>query len=137
MVLSGWALDRVGTPRLIVFMYLPAVLAFLVFGLGQGTGGLILGFALFGLTSGANSTLPNAFWAEFYGTGSIGSIKAMAAAVMVLGSAIGPGLTGWGIDAGLSLETQYIAVAVYFLLSSALLFIGVRKAAQRLPLRTA
>ena len=133
MVFSGWALDRIGTPRLIVFMYLPAALAFLVFGLGQGTGGLLLGFALFGLTSGANSTLPNAFWAEFYGTSSIGSIKAMAAAVMVLGSAIGPGLTGWGIDAGISLETQYIAVAFYFLCSSTLLFFGVRKAATLLP----
>lgn len=137
MVLSGWALDRIGTPRLIVFMYLPAVLAFLVFGLGQGTGGLVLGFALFGLTSGANSTLPNAFWAEFYGTASIGSIKAMAAAVMVLGSAIGPGLTGWGIDAGISLEAQYVAVAVYFSCASALLFFGVRKATQLLPPREA
>ena len=135
MVLSGWALDRFGTPRLIVFMYLPAVAAFLVFGLGTGTGGLLLGFVLFGLTSGANATLPNAFWAEFYGTGSIGAIKAMAAAVMVLGSAIGPGLTGWAIDAGIGLEAQYTAVSVYFLGATALLFFGVRKAATLLPPR--
>ena len=133
MVLSGWALDRVGTPRLIVYMYLPAVAAFLVFGLSSGASGLLLGFVLFGLTSGANSTLPNAFWAEFYGTASIGSIKAMAAAIMVLGSAIGPGLTGWAIDAGIGLEAQYVAVAAYFLCSSALLFFGVRKAAALLP----
>jgi hypothetical protein len=61
----------------------------------------------------------------------------MAAAVMVLGSAIGPGLTGWGIDAGISLEAQYVAVAVYFSCASALLFFGVRKATQLLPPREA
>ena len=52
---------------------------------------LILGFVFLALTTGANSTLPNAFWAEFYGTAHMGSIKAMAAAIMVFGSAIGPG----------------------------------------------
>ena len=42
--------------------------------------------------------MASAFWAEFYGTRHIGAIKAMAAALMVFGSAIGPGLTGALID---------------------------------------
>lgn len=133
MIAAGWALDKWGTPRLIPFMHVPAIAAFLVFGLTSGPMGLMLGFILFGITSGAHSTLPNAFWAEFFGTAHIGSIKALAAAIMVLGSAIGPGLTGWGIDAGIGLEAQYVAVALYFLLSSTLMWAGVRKAAQQLP----
>lgn len=133
MILSGWALDLLGTHRLIPFIHIPAVLAFLVFGTSTSTLGLAFGFALFGIASGAHSTMPNAFWADVYGTASIGSIKAMAAAVMVLGSAIGPGLTGWLIDFGLSLETQYILVAGYFMASSLIMWLGVRKAARLLP----
>ncbi|MBU2980347.1 MFS transporter [Lentibacter algarum] len=133
MLLTGWALDRIGTARLIPFMHLPAVLAFVVFALAGGPWGLLLGFVLFGMSSGAHSTLPSAFWAEFYGTAHIGSIKALAAAIMVLGSAIGPGITGWGIDAGIGLETQYLAVALYFIGSSLLMWIGVRRAAVDLP----
>ena len=77
--------------------------------------------------------MPNAFWAEFYGTAHIGAIKALAAAVMVLGSAIGPGLTGVLIDIGIDLGPQYIGVAAYFTLSTALLLWGVRRAATSLP----
>ncbi len=132
MIVSGWALDRFGTPRIIPFMHLPAIAAFVVFALASGPTGLFVGFILFGLTSGAHSTLPNAFWAEFYGAAHIGSIKALTTAVMVLGSAIGPGLTGWGIDAGIGLEAQYLCVALYFVLSSIIMWLGVRRAAPML-----
>ena len=79
------------------------------------------------MTSGANATLPNAFWAEFYGTQHLGAIKAMAAAVMVLGSAIGPGITGVLIDAGIALDTQYLWIAGFFLLCSLSMLIGVSR----------
>jgi hypothetical protein len=51
----------------------------------------------------------------------------MAAAVMVLGSAIGPGLTGALLDFGVGLETQYLGVAAYFALVTATLIFGVGK----------
>ena len=78
-------------------------------------------------------TFPNAFWAEFYGTRYIGSVKAMAAAVMVLGSAIGPGITGLGIDLGLGIEAQYTIVAGYFLFTTAMMWVGIRRAQADLP----
>jgi len=134
MIASGWALDKLGTARLTPFYQLPMVAAFLVFGLGEGPWALALGFVFLGLTTGANSTLPNAFWAEFYGTAHIGSIKAMATAVMVLGSAIGPGLTGLQIDRGVGIETQFIAIAAYFIGATVLMFWGIRRAAQNLDL---
>jgi len=134
MVLSGWSLDRVGTARLLPFAQLPMVVAFLVFAFAEGPGMILLGFVFLGLTTGANSTLPNAFWAEFYGTAHLGSIKALAAAVMVLGSAIGPGLTGLGIDLGLGLETQYMMVAGYFVFASGMTMIGVTRARRLLAL---
>ncbi len=128
MIASGWALDRWGTARLMPFYQLPMVLAFLTFSGATGLGGAFLGFLFMALTTGSNATLPNAFWAEFYGTAHIGSIKALAAAVMVLGSAIGPGITGVLIDMGVGLEQQFVWIAFYFLIASAFVYIGVSRA---------
>ena len=52
-------------------------------------------------------------------------IKAMAAAVMVLGSALGPLLTGLLIDAGLGLETQSIGIAAFFLFATLCMTFGI------------
>ncbi|QFT82979.1 Major Facilitator Superfamily protein [Roseovarius sp. THAF27] len=133
MVLSGWALDRFGTARLIPFFQLPMVAAFGIFAISDDTLTLLAGLFFLGLTTGANTTLPNAFWAEFYGTARLGSIKAMAAAVMVFGSAIGPGLTGMGIDLGLGLESQYLIVAGYFVFTTLMMTIGITRAKPLLP----
>ena len=133
MVLSGWALDRFGTARLIPFFQLPMVAAFGIFAISDNTLTLLAGLFFLGLTTGANTTLPNAFWAEFYGTARLGSIKAMAAAVMVFGSAIGPGLTGMGIDLGLGLESQYLIVAGYFVFTTLMMTIGITRAKPLLP----
>jgi MFS family permease len=128
MILSGWALDRWGTARLIPYMQLPMVVAFILFASAGEPVTILFGFVFLGITTGANTTLPNAFWAEFYGTGNIGSIKAMAAAIMVFGSAIGPGLTGVGIDLGLGIEAQYLLVAAYFVFTSLMMGIGITRA---------
>ena len=133
MVVSGWALDRLGSARLTPFYQIPMVASFLIFSLATEPIAMFVGFALLAITTGANSTLPNAFWAEFYGTKNIGSIKALAAAVMVLGSAIGPGLTGLLIDLGYGLERQFAAVALYFVLVTALMIFGIGKAKASLP----
>lgn len=133
MVISGVALDRFGTARLMPLYQLPMVVAFATFAMTGSLGYAAVGFVFLALTTGANSTLPNAFWAEFYGTRFIGSIKAMAAAVMVLGSAIGPGITGVLIDLGVDLPTQYLGVSVYFLLSSLCAWIGIRRYKGALP----
>lgn len=128
MIASGWALDRFGTPPLIPYFQIPMVAGFVIFAYATGPYGLLAGLFFMGLTTGFNTTLPAAFWAEFYGTGSIGSIKAMATAVMVLGSAIGPGVTGVLIDAGVGLETQYVLVGVYFVIATVMMMIGVARA---------
>ena len=127
MLLSGWGLDRLGTPRLIPFFQVPMIAAFIVFGMAEGIYIVMVGFVLLGLTAGATATLPSAFWAEFYGTKYIGSVKALAAAVMVLGSAIGPGITGLLIDYNIGLEFQFYWISAYFAFASVVLWFGVRK----------
>ena len=132
MLLSGWGLDKVGTPRLIPFFQVPMIAAFIVFGLAENLYGIVIGFVMLGVTAGASATLPSAFWAEFYGTKYIGSVKALAAAVMVLGSAIGPGITGLLIDYNVGLEIQFYWIAAYFALATLVLCLGVRRYAPSL-----
>ena len=134
MVVSGFALDRFGTARLIPFYQLPLVVGFACFAMAEQLAMVAVGLVFFAITTGANSTLPNAFWAEFYGTRHIGSIKAMAAAVMVLGSAIGPLITGILIDWNVPLATQYVWVAGYFALTSAAMWIGITRARAHLAI---
>ncbi len=128
MFASGWALDKWGTARMMPFFQLPLAVGFTVFSMAQTLSGAALGLSCLALSVGANSTLPAAFWAEFYGTRHIGAIKAMAAAVMVLGSAIGPGLTGRLIDMGVPLNTQFQWIAVFFVLASVLVLVGIVRA---------
>jgi MFS family permease len=128
MVTAGLMLDRLGTPRVLPFIQIPMVAAFLLFSVSEGPLLLLAGFVMLALTTGANSVVPNAFWAEFYGSAHMGRIKAMAAAIMVLGSAIGPGITGLAIDLGIGIEAQFVIIAGYFAFTTVMMMIGVARA---------
>ena len=135
MLGSGWALDKWGTARLLPWSQTPMIAAFLMFSQTTSILGALCGLFFLALTTGANTTLMAAFWAEFYGTRHIGAIKSAAAAVMVLGSAIGPAITGGLIDLGVDLNTQYNGVAGYFVLTTALMYVGISAQRAHLPAR--
>jgi hypothetical protein len=77
--------------------------------------------------------LPGSIWSTYFGTAHIGSIKSAAVALMVLGSAIGPGLSGWLIDAGVGLETQLLFYSATFVIGSVAMVPALRAATVRLP----
>jgi MFS family permease len=91
-----------------------------------------VGIILMGVSGGGQSTIPAACWAQFFGTRHIGAIKSTVVSMMVLGSAIGPGLTGWLIDLGYSFPSQLWAYAAIFLLASGAMIVPLRGAALRL-----
>ncbi len=126
---TGAALDRLGTARLMPFFMVPWTLAFLVLNQADSIGIAALGLVFAGIGTGMQSVLPGAFWAEFYGTRYIGSIKSAAAAIMVFGTAIGPGISGVLIDRGIDFPHQMLGIAIYLGLSGLLLAWGVRRAA--------
>jgi len=134
MVLSGLLIDKFGTARIMPVYQLPFAIAFVLFSFAETPWQALPAFVCLGISSGVNATLPSAFWAEFYGTRYLGSIKAMASAIMVLGSAIGPGVTGFLITAGIGLETQMLGISAVFVIVSVLLTVGIASVA---PLRTA
>jgi MFS family permease len=127
-LLTGFAIDRYGAGRILPLMLLPVALGFFVFSTTTTLTGAAIGVTLFGLTSGMNATAPSAFWAEYFGTRHLGSIKAMATALMVLGSAIGPGLTGWIIDQGVTFNDQMVWVSGYYVIAAGLTLLGIWRA---------
>lgn len=133
MVLSGFAIDRFGTGVLLPLYTVPLALGFVVFAVTGTYLGGVIGISLFAITSGLQATLPAAFWAEFFGTRHLGAIKAMAAAVMVFGSAVGPGLTGLLIDLGYPFTTQMIWIAAYMMIATGFAVLGVSRVVGQLP----
>ncbi|SES07838.1 Major Facilitator Superfamily protein [Tranquillimonas rosea] len=121
---SGWAIDRFGTGRLMPFFPLPFAAGFLALSFAQTLPAAGLGMVLVGIGSGMQATLPAAFWAEFYGTRHLGGLKALSMALMVLASAVGPGLTGALIDAGYDFPEQMLGIVAYYLVAGGLAAIG-------------
>lgn len=136
-LLSGFLIDRLGTRRLMPLVQLPLVAAFLVLAEAESAAGMVAGLVLMAASVGANHTVPSAFWAEFYGTRHLGAVRALASAVMVLGTALGPIATGLALDAGMAFDRQMLGIAGYFLASAGLAGLAVARAAPALPERAA
>lgn len=128
MLGSGWLIDRFGTGRIMPFYLLPIGAAYVVLA-GAGTlSAALVSMALMGVSVGMAATLSSAFWAEFFGTRNLGAIRALTTAVMVFGTALGPGATGVLIDLGIMFEDQMYGIALWFAVASALAAAGVRRA---------
>lgn len=126
MLVSGFAVDRFGTARLMPWILLPYAVGFALMAGAQTLGMAAVALVIFGIAGGCMGTVPSAFWAEFYGTRHLGAIKALATAAMVFGSAVGPGITGLFIDLGFDFPSQMMAIAVYFVIASGVMLFGIR-----------
>jgi MFS family permease len=76
---------------------------------------------LLGVSYGFSSTLFGALWPEVYGLKHLGSIRALTVAIMVFATAMGPGLTGFLIDRGVSYPAQIVTMGLYCLVTSFLM----------------
>ncbi len=122
---SGWAIDRFGVSRIVPFHMLPFAASFAVLAYADTIFMAGVGLVIFGLGQGMQGTATSTFWAEYYGTRYIGSIKSVAAALMVFGSAIGPGVTGLLIDLGITFPEQMLPISVYYVIAAGLATYGI------------
>ncbi|WP_172297826.1 MFS transporter [Pseudoruegeria sp. HB172150] len=123
---TGALMDRVGSGRLLPFYQLPLAAFFLIVPMVDSPIWLIGPLILFGISQGAQGPVVTGFGAEFYGTRHLGAIKSAVTAVLVLGSALGPGLSGMLIDLGIDFVEQMPWIAAYHIASSVLVWFAVR-----------
>jgi MFS family permease len=105
-LVAGWLADRFGPDRLLPVLLLPTAAGVAMIGPFPGIWAWSAALALAGMTSGIAHALWGALWAELFGTRHLGAIKAVASAFMVVGSAVGPGVTGLAIDLGVTFPEQ-------------------------------
>lgn len=113
LVATGALIDRFGAIRLMPVYLLPLCLGCTILALGSDDLVALAFMSLAGLTSGAAVTVVTAMWAEVYGVGHLGAIRALGASLSVLSSALGPAAMGWLIDDGVSMEAIALASAAY------------------------
>ena len=135
LIFAGWSVDRFGTGRIAGVFLLPSAVGYLVLSGAEGVFGIGSSMVLIAISVGISNTFGAAFWAENFGTRHIGAIRAAAAAVMVLGTAIGPALTGALIDLGLSFPEQGRAIALYYVVASLIAGVGVRSVSREMAAR--
>ena len=122
---SGWAIDRFGVSRIVPIQVLPFAFGFIILATAETIFVAGVGLVVFGVGQGTQATGSATFWAEYYGSQHLGAIKSVAAAIMVFGSAIGPGITGALIDLGISFPQQMIPIALFYFAASALAGVGI------------
>ncbi len=114
-LIFGWAIDKWGSIRILPFMLVPLAFGLLVFSSFVSLTAGLVALLLMAITQGGAGTVSVAFWSEIYGTKHVGSIKALAVAFMVFGSAIGPLMTGRLIDLGYSFPAQMPGYVIYII----------------------
>ena len=114
---------------------LDAAAGYLLLASAESLGGAAWGMALVGLSTGMIGAVNGAYWPEVYGTRSLGAIRALATSIMVFATALGPGVTGRLIDAGVDFRDQLAGMAVLSLACCATMGLAMWRAAPLLPAR--
>lgn len=116
--LFGWAADQWGARGLLPIYLLGWAAGVALLGGADGLWIGVLALAIAGIGSGGVTIVHGALFAELYGTRSLGGIKAIATAIMVFASAVGPGVSGALLDAGVGFEVQCFGMAAYLVVVS-------------------
>ncbi len=138
-LVAGILIDRYSAVSLLPMFLLPLSAACIAMWWVEAVWGSFLFMGLLGVSYGFSSTLFGALWPEVYGVKHLGAIRSVVIAFMVFGTALGPGLTGYLIDIGVSYPGQILIMGIYCLAASLLMLfvsrkITIRKQAERLDL---
>lgn len=112
-LISGPIIDRIGPTRLLPVFLLPMAAAMVVLAM---PGDITIWYAMLagiGMSQGVMVTLQGSLWPTLYGTRWIGTIRALGTSMMVAATALGPGVTGFLIDAGYPFPEQALWLAAY------------------------
>ncbi|MEE8270980.1 MAG: MFS transporter [Alphaproteobacteria bacterium] len=119
-LVAGPLIDRVGATRLMPVVLLPLGIGLLLVALFDHPATAFAYLIAAGISCGMVSTTVATMWAEMYGIGHLGAIRALTTAFGVLASALSPVLMGWLIDAGVSMEALAVMNLGYILAATAM-----------------
>ncbi|MGI9334434.1 MAG: MFS transporter [Gammaproteobacteria bacterium] len=125
---SGPVIDRYGAIRLVRYMLVPLALALLALVVSDTRAAAWIYLALAGVNVGIAHTAVSVMWAELYGIAHLGGIKALAGAISVFASALGPVSAGALMDHGLSIEQVCAGFVAYIVLAQPFIMLGLRRA---------
>ncbi len=130
-LVAGQLVDRFSAISMLPFFLLPLSAACVAMWAMESVSGSFVFMGLLGVSYGFSSTLFGALWPEIYGTKYLGAIRSIIIAMMVFGTAVGPGLTGYLIDIGVSYPLQILTMGIYCLAASGIMLFVSRKIAAR------
>ncbi len=114
--LAGWAADRFGPQKLLSVLLLPMGLGVALIAPAEQVVAWYVALGVIGITQGTASALWGVLLPVVYGTRHLGSIRSLAMTIMVISTAIGPGITGILIDRGIDFPTQSIFMGAWCIL---------------------
>ena len=132
---TGFVTDRFHSTVMLPVMLAAMAVATLALGTISSTVAILVFMAGMGVAFGVYSVVLGAIWPELYGTRHLGAVKSLVTAIMVFASAIGPGLSGWLIDAGVSLPVMIQTMAGYAAVAAVLVLFAEPVARKRAAVR--
>jgi sugar phosphate permease len=131
-LIAGHLVDRFSAVSILPSFLLPLGAACFAMGTIEDISGSYISMGLLGISYGLSSTLFGALWPEIYGTKYLGAIRSIIIAMMVFGTAIGPGITGYLIDLNVAYPAQIHVMGLYCLAASVVMLFVSRKIKARL-----
>ncbi|MBW8636437.1 MFS transporter [Hoeflea sp. WL0058] len=124
-LIGGALVDRFSAVALLPSFLIPLGLSCMVLSLVEQSWGVFAFMGLLGISYGLSSTLFGALWPEIYGSRYLGSIRSVVVALLVFATAMGPGVTGFLIDAQISYPLQIAVMGLYsFAMCFVMLFVS-------------
>ncbi|MEW6706030.1 MAG: MFS transporter, partial [Pseudomonadota bacterium] len=118
---AGRWIDRAGALALLPLYALPMALGCGLLAGVSAPWAVFAFMALYGVSNGASLALFGSLWPQLYGSAHLGAIRSLVAGVLVTVSALGPGLAGLALDAGIALAHIVAGFGFYALAVSLLM----------------
>jgi sugar phosphate permease len=129
---AGWAADRFGPHWLLPGLLVPMAIGVAIIGPAAQVETWYLALGFIGLTQGTASALWGVILPVVYGTRHLGSVRSLVTTVMVVSTAIGPGVTGVLIDLGVTFPVQSLFMGAWCIGLSAFCYLVQRRLAREL-----
>lgn len=116
--LGGALIDRFSGRQVFIFYLVPLGLGLMALLLSDHKLVAMLYMILLGMTASLGSLTGVAIWAELYGVKNLGAIKSMVTTFMVISTALGPIVIGYGIEKSTSITLLGSIFAIFGIISS-------------------